>query len=264
MSPRFLRFALLAASAGVLCGGTAFASPIEMFLASGNQSTTVLIGNNGTPSSVSYVGTLNGWTIEQGTGGKSYAPNQVGLDLSDYVVTCAGASCSNAPLTVAISATGFSVPISLNQFQLGLSGDVAGGTVTSSAYYDTANTYFCGADDVDDQDHDRGSGDDLHRHHYDHDEGIGSAIDQCGAGNLIGSLTLSGPSSGITVNGGPDPIRSYSLTVSDTFSFSGVLDPHFKVTSKLTKVPEPGSLALFGAGLLGAVVLARRRRARQR
>jgi hypothetical protein len=262
MSTRFLRLVLIAASAGMLCGGTALAGPIEMFLSSGNQSTGVLIGNNGTPSTVSYIGTLNGWTIEQGTGGTSYAPNQVGLNLGDYVVTCAGSGCSNSSLTVVISATGFSVPINLNQFQLGLSGDVAGGTITSSAYYDTANQYFCSGD-TDDQDHDRGGGDDHHHHHHDHDEGAGGASNQCGASNLIGSLTLSGPSSGITVNGGPDPIRSYSLTVSNTFSFAGALDPSFQVKSTLIQVPEPGTLALFGAGLLGALVLARRHRKRQ-
>jgi hypothetical protein len=263
MSKRFLKLALIAASAGVLCGGTALANPIEMFLSSGNQSTQLLIGNNGTPSSVSYVGTLNGWTIEQGTGGTSYAPNQVGLNLSDYVVTCAGAGCSKSSLTVVISATGFTVPINLNQFQLGLSGNVAGGTITSSAYYDTSNQYFCGHD-PDDQDHDHGLGDDEHQFHHDHDESGGSVRNQCGASNLIGSLTLSGPSTGITVNGGPDPIRSYSLTVADSFSFAGALDPSFQVTSTLTNVPEPGSLALFGAGLLGMVVLARRLRTRQR
>lgn len=263
MSTRLLRVVLIVASAGVLCGGTALAGPIEMFLSSGNQSTPLLIGGNGTPSSVSYVGTLNGWTIEQGTGGTSYAPNQVGLNLSDYVVTCAGAGCSHSSLTVVISATGFTVPINLNQFQLRLSGAVAGGMITSSAFYDTANQYFCGGSDVDDQDHDHGRGDDEHHHHRDHDEGAGNAGNQCGASNLIGSLTLSGPSTGITVNGGPDPIRSYSLTVADTFSFTGTSDPSFRVTSELTQVPEPGTLALFGAGLLGVVVLARRRRTRQ-
>ena len=263
MSTRVLRLALIAASAGVLCGGIAHAGPIEMFLSSGNHSTPLLIGSNGSPSSVSYIGTLNGWSIMHGTGGTSYAPNQVGLNLSDYVVTCSGAGCSNSSLTVVISATGFSVPISLNQFQLGLSGAVEGGTITTSAYYDTANQYFCSGD-TDDQDRDHGRGDDHHHHHHDHDESGGSARNQCGASNLIGSLTLSGSSSGITVNGGPDPIRSYSLTVADTFSFAGPLDPSFEVKSTLTQVPEPGTLGLFGAGLLGFVMLGRRGRARQR
>ncbi|MGH8291247.1 MAG: PEP-CTERM sorting domain-containing protein [Steroidobacteraceae bacterium] len=247
----------MAAIAGAMVSGVAFASPIEMFLTSGTQSTSLLIGNTGTPSSVSFTGSLNGWTIESGTGGTSYAPNEVGLDLQGYLVTCADAGCSTSPLTVLISAIGFSVPITLNQFQLGLSGTASGGTVTTAAYYDTANGYFCNAD-ADDHDHDGDQDrDDGYQHHDRDDTG-----NDCGSSNLIGSLSLSGTSNGISVNGGPDPIRSYSLTIVDTFSAGGGLDPSYSVNTTLTSVPEPGTLALFGAGLLGCVLFSRRRRAR--
>ncbi len=276
MLTRLFKLGLIIAAAGALCGGTALAGPIEMFLTSGGQSTSLLIGSAGSPSSVSFTGTLNGWTIRSGTSGISYSPNQVGLNLSGDVVTCAGAGCSTSSLTVLISATGFSVPISLDQFQLGLMGNVSGGTVTSLAYYDTSNNYFCNGDsddqmaDPDEHNGDQGRHEDRDHHededidhHGDHDHGAGAgtATNQCGSSNLIGSLSLSAPSSGITVNGGPDPIRSYSLTVADTFSFAGAVDPSFSVTSKVTEVPEPGALSLFGAGLLGCALVSRRRRA---
>jgi hypothetical protein len=62
--------------------------------------------------------------------------------------------------------------------------------------------------------------------------------------------------------GGPDTIRSYSLTITDTFSASDGGDPSYSVDTTVTQaVPEPGTLALFGAGLLGcALVVSRRRR----
>ena len=244
MFTRFLRLGAIAAAtvAGVMCTGTALAGPIEMFLTSGGDSTTVLIGNTGDPSEVSFSGTLNGWTITSGTGGTSYSPalnTAIGIDLGGYTATCVGVGgCSKDPLTIAISATGFTTPIDTNGFLLEFSGNVHGGQVTSSAYWDTADTYFCNS-------------------------GNGAAND-CGSSDLIGSLTLGNGSRSASVLGGPDTIRSYSLTVVDTFSAGGGIDPSYSVDTTVTQaVPEPGTLALFGAALLGcAWVVRRRRRAR--
>ena len=109
--------------------------------------------------------------------------------------------------------------------------------MTSSAYWDTANTYFCNS-------------------------GNGASVD-CSCQDLIGSMTLGDGSKSMSALGGPDTIRSYSLTVIDTFSAGGGLDPSYSVDTTVTQsVPEPATLALFGAGLLGcAVAVARRRRA---
>ncbi len=244
MFMRFPRLAAIAAAtvAGVMCTGTALAGPIEMFLTSGGDSTTVLIGNTGDPSEVSFSGTLNGWTITSGTGGTSYSPalnTAIGIDLGGYTATCVGVGgCSKDPLTIAISATGFTTPIDTNGFLLEFSGNIHGGQVTSSAYWDTADTYFCNSGN--------------------------SAANDCGSSDLIGSLTLGNGSRSTSVLGGPDTIRSYSLTVVDTFSAGGGIDPSYSVDTTVTQaVPEPGTLALFGAGLLGcAWVIRRRRRAR--
>jgi PEP-CTERM motif len=237
-----LGFAAAAVVAGAMFAGTASAGPIEMFLTSGGQTTSVLIGSTGDPSQVSFSGTLNGWTITSGTGGTSYSPalnSFIGIDLGGYTATCVGVGgCSKDPLTIAISATGFTTPIDTKGFLLEFSGNVHGGQVTSSAYWDTANTYFCNS-------------------------GSGTAND-CGSSDLIGSLTLGNGSKSMWALGGPDTIRSYSLTVVDTFSAGGGLDPSYSVDTTVTQsVPEPGTLALFGAGLLGcAWVISRRRRAR--
>lgn len=242
MFRRFTKLGLIAAVAGAMTAGTAFAGPIEMFLTSGGQTTTLLIGNTGNPSSVSFSGTVNGWSITSGTGGTSYSPalnSLIGIDLGGYTATCVGVGgCSSDPLTIAISATGFTTPIDTKGFLMEFSGNVHGGTVTSSAYWDTANTYFC--------------------------DGANSASNDCTSADLIGSLTLHNTSTGLSALGGPDTIRSYSLTVIDTFSASGGADPSYSVDTTVTQaVPEPGTLALFGAGLLGcAWMVSRRRRAR--
>lgn len=240
---RLIKLGLFAALTGAMCAGTAFAGPIEMFLTSGGETTTLLIGSTGDPSSVSFSGTLNGWTITGGTGGTSYSPGLntlVGIDLGGYTATCiAGVGgCSTDPLTMAVSATGFTTPIDTNGFLLEFSGNVHGGQVTTSAYWDTADTYFCNSGN--------------------------SAANDCGASDLIHSLTLGSGTGSMWALGGPDTIRSYSLTVVDTFSASGSGDPSYSVDTTVTQaVPEPGTLALLGAGLLGcALVVSSRRRAR--
>jgi len=243
MFTRFFRLGLIASVAGAMCTGTALAGPIEMFLSSGGQTTTVLIGNTGDPSSVSFSGTLNGWTITSGTGGTSFSPDlntAIGIDLGGYTATCVGVGgCSKDPLTIAVSATGFTQPIDTNGFLLEFSGNVHGGEVSTSAYWDTANTYFCNSGNT--------------------------AAEDCGSSDLIGSTTLGNGSNSWSTLGGPDTIRSYSLTIVDTFSAGGGLDPSYSVDTTVTQaVPEPATLALFGVGLLAcAVAVRRRRRARQ-
>ncbi|MGC8519550.1 MAG: PEP-CTERM sorting domain-containing protein [Steroidobacteraceae bacterium] len=245
---RLSKFGIIAALAGTMAVGTAFAGPIEMVISSGAYSTSLLVGNSGLPSTVAYTGSLNGWDINSNTGGTSYSPfvNQlVGIDLGGYTVTCSGipgTGCSSDPLTIAISATGFTTPISPNGFQMQFSGNVNGGVANTQAFFDTMNNggnYFC------------------------NDTGSTMLGSQCGWSNMIGSLTLTQPSLGITAIGGPigSTIRSYSLTVVDTFSTSSTgFDPSYSVDTTLVQAPEPGALAMFAAGLLGCALFINRRR----
>ena len=246
---RFSKFGIIAALAGTMAVGTAFAGPIEMVITSGGQSTSLLIGNTGIPSSVSFTGSLNGWSITSGTGGTSYSPfvnSLVGMDLGGYSVTCSGiqgTGCSSDPLTIAISATGFTTPIGPNGIQMQFSGNVNGGVANTTAYFDTmnnGNNYFC------------------------NDSGSTTLGSLCGPSNgMIGSLTLNKPSLGITTDGGPigSTIRSYSLTVVDMFSANASgFDPSYSVDPTLVQAPEPGALAMFAAGLLGCALFINRRR----
>jgi hypothetical protein len=246
MHYRFPRLGLIITIAAAVASGTAWAGPVEMFLSSGAHSTSVLLGGSGSPSSVSYSGTLNGWVIDIGTGGTSYSPSitpLAGLTLDGYTATCLPGlgACSTDPLSIAISATGFDVPVGANQFVLTITGSVENGMVTSSAYLGGADTYFCQPTDP-----------------------VTSATNDCGAGDGITTATFSGSGQGVLASGGPDPLRPYSLTLVSSFSASGGLDPNYHVRSTLTRigVPEPGTLALFGAGLLGCTLLGRRRRTR--
>jgi hypothetical protein len=242
MFRRFFWLGVIASVTGAMSIATAFAGPIEMFLTSGGQTTTILIGNTGDPSSVAFSGTLNGWTITSGTGGTSYSPGlntMIGIDLGGYTATCVGVGgCSKDPLTIAVSATGFTTPIDTNGFLMEFSGNVHDGQVTSSAYWDTTDTYFCNT----------GS----------------SASIGCGSSDLIHTMTLGNGSGSESALGGPDTIRSYSLTIVDTFSAGLGGDPSYSIDTTVTQaVPEPATLALFGAGLLACAVAVSRRRRRR-
>lgn len=218
----------LAAAIGVLATGTALATPIEMQITTGAHTTGVLMGTGGT---VTYMNAnFGGWDIKL-TLGDSNSPSlqPYGLDLSSLTAECSmKGGCSS--LTIAISDTDFAGPLSAGGLATSMSGLVTGpGTVTQWAYVDSTDTYF-------------------------------------GKGSLIGTFSRTGPGivSGTAVGGGGSA-GPFSLTLIDTLSgCSGRGCATFSLDNDIVAAPEPGTLALFGAGLLGcALFVGRRRRSSQ-
>lgn len=235
MTRRISRLGLAAAMSALLAG-TAFAGPLEMSLTSGSQST----GNMSVTDGSSYTNSdFNGWDISYFTP-MSNAPSTDpwGLNLSGFVASCVSVSgCSS--LTVSLSGTGFTTPVGVDGFGTGLTNNntmgpsAATGTIMQSAYYDSSDSYF-------------------------------------GTGGAIGTLNLNGFGSTFTYGGGPTS-GTYSLTLVDTFSASCTssncaifgIDSSIGGAPASTDVPEPGTLGLFAAGLLGCGLLIARRRSRQ-
>jgi PEP-CTERM motif len=199
-----------------------------------NAQTELTLTSDGTTLSYSAAGntpivqsaTVNGWVINvvaTETNSPGLTPD--GIDLTSLSVKCIVLSCQNTPLSISMSGTNFTQPVSANGFittytTLAKSG-VAGST-TQVSYDDTTNTFF-------------------------------------GTGTTIGTLgPLTGVGTRSAVGGGPAGPGQYSLTIDDTFKAGGS-NATFSTFGNIAATPEPGSMLLFGTGLLVAVGVLRRR-----
>lgn len=188
---------------------------------------------NGTTVTLSSTGgysnpNLDGWDIYFFTGtSNSPSLTPFGIDLSGLTAACLSESC--APLTISISDDGFAGPVGPDGFATALSDTQSGkGSVTQTAYFGQSNGYFDTTE-------------------------------------TIGSITLNGTGAD-TMDGGGPASTPYSITLTDVFTAScrGTGCVSFSIDGDVTaaSTPEPGTLALFGAGLLGCAIFVGRRRRR--
>lgn len=222
MSKRISKNAIVAIAIGAgfaLCGVNAFATP-ELQLTSGASNVTV----PGSGSTVIFSNpNFDGWDITL-VFGDSNSPtlNPFGLDVTNLLATCNGGNCSKDTLSIELTDTGFTTPVGTNQFlnSYSLTGATGSPNTSQTAFFDTTNTPF-------------------------------------GTGGTICTDTLTSTSGKSCTGGGPAGPGPYSLTLVDTFSPG--TNVSYSSDGNVVAVPEPASLLLFGAGLLGLGWFARRR-----
>ncbi len=147
------------------------------------------------------------------------ATSMPSIDLSNVL----GQSTGAGTLVIKLTNTGLTSPVGLQSWLTQFSGNVSGGsaTVQAQTYIDTSNIAF----------------------------GMGTAL-----GNLTGTTSPFGLAS-MNVGGGMTP---YSLTEVVTITATGA-NRNFSLDTQLSLVPEPASLGLLGAGLVGLGFVRRRR-----
>jgi hypothetical protein len=192
-------------------------------LSDGTTTVTIVDGGGldgtGTVGAVSWSGTIGSWIVNVATGVGSPVFGPATMDLNSINVS--SGTSAPAPLTIMLTQTGNTT--SFPGWNMNFGGtNGSGGSVTYSAYADPANGEF-------------------------------------GLISLIGVLGPFGGGAFSGATGGLVSVSSlYSLTqvlsvsgTSGVFSFSG--------NAELLPIPEPGTLVLFGAGLVGLAAVARRR-----
>lgn len=246
---KYLVRAGVVAAIGLAAASVALATPIELTAVSGTgsgSSTSALLQNVGGGNTVTYSNSnFNGWDIKIATGisdSPSLATGALDLTVNANCLT----SCD--ALTLAISDVGFTSPLGPNGLSTGISETplASPASITQWAYMDTSNSYF-GSTDA------NAMSDFLGKYNP-------STASLIGMVNLMGGGYSSSGLGGVATSG------PYSLTLVDQFCSDpiggdGVCTGGVSFSSDggIT-APEPGGLALFGAGLLGAALFAGRRR----
>lgn len=260
MFKRLSTLGFAATAASLLAAGTVNANPIIMTITpgTGGASYTMYTGGSsgcslGASSCVNPgASSFGGWNVTMGsTQGTSYSPSAspIGLDLGLFTAACTnGDACETSPLTISISDTGFTTPGEFGGSTLGNT-QTGSGTVEQWAFINSSNTN-CTV-----------TGWSAGSPQWSSSSCTGTQMELGSPLTLNGSGTVMSYGTGTTAT-------PYSLTLVDQFTAncsgtgSGSGCVTFSEDNNVTAAPEPGSLAIFGAGLLGcALFVSRRRRA---
>jgi len=200
-------------------------------MASGTASATPILEVDGSSVALTYLGSglysfgtsTSDWVVA-GTV-YDYAPSvSPRFDLGSFSASCgvSDSGCASSPLTLSITDT-FTQPVPLNGFLTVLTDSQTGnGSVTQTATYGSSDS-----------------------------------------SGTIGTITCTGTDmctpSGQVWGGGPVGPSPYSLTLTDVFTAADTAGVTFSTDGDI-RVPEPGTVALFGAALLGCALFLGRRR----
>jgi len=219
---------LLAVALMVVLGHMAFAT-VELDLTSGLATTGVLTGSTcGADTCVIFSGSVGGWDVVLTTG-QSNGPGSAVLQLGGSATNTAGGA---SPLTIELTDTGFTQ------------------AVTSFTLHDAATWTECADNDCSE----------TYSAYY--DTASAGSIDFGLANQLGSSIVFASGGSHVDETVAASPTTPYSLTQVLVID-SGIAGEETELgnSESLTGhvVPEPGSLALFGSGLLGLVLWGRRK-----
>lgn len=210
--------------AALVIGTSTAKAQTEITLSSGTKTVTASGVGSVTYSSSNF----NGWSVFLEVGA-SNSPNLgpfYGLDLISVLVSCPSGACLSAPLDVYVSDTGFTQTVLSGGFSssYGSTQSGTGANSTQTAWDSTSNAIF-------------------------------------GEGTLIGTIPFSGTGgfSGSVSGGGPAGPSAYSLTLEDAFSANGSTASFGVNNGDIGPTPEPGSMLLYGSGLLVFGGILRRR-----
>ncbi len=231
----------LVAAMGVMATGIAFAGPISVTSISltasapgASADTLSVIPGIPFDTFTSSLGTVANWTSLTGwsvsgniTAGMS--PIQIDLDTNSAACfTATGSGCGQLTMTLDITGLTSSPALLQNSLEAILTGAVTSGTGTV-----TQTAYIGGSQ-------------------------IGNMLDSQGARSW--NLTTIGPMSGSYSSFDLKLVQTFTASCTGTGSNGLGCVVYNSADGSIVSAPEPGALAMFGAGLLGCALFINRRR----